>query len=128
MQILRTSRILAASLLFGVLALSGAARAEVPAPVEVPAFVAGSLFSPNAAFIAEVMPTLAADVVILSGGLEQGLRRGMVCRVTRGPMEIGELIIIESRSDRAAGLILELVEDFTIQSGDVARIKTLQNS
>lgn len=78
--------------------------------------------------MAEVIPTLAADVVILDGGLEQGLRLGMVCRVTRGVRSIGELIIIESRSDRSAGLILELVEDSTIQAGDIARIKTLQNS
>ena len=95
---------------------------------EVPAFAQESLYSPNAAPVAEVIPTLAADVVILDGGLEQGLRLGMVCRVTRGVRSIGELIIIESRSDRSAGLILELVEDSTIQAGDIARIKTLQNS
>jgi hypothetical protein len=94
----------------------------------VPAFAQESLYSPNAAPVAEVIPTLAADVVILDGGLEQGLRLGMVCRVTRGVRSIGELIIIESRSDRSAGLILELVEDSTIQTGDIARIKTLQNS
>ncbi|MDQ8193954.1 hypothetical protein QEH59_05935 [Coraliomargarita sp. SDUM461004] len=95
---------------------------------EVPAFVKESLYSPNAAPVAEVVPTLAADVVLIDGGLKQGIRLGMVCRVTRGPLSIGELIIIESRSDRSAGLILELVEDSTIQAGDIARIKTLQNS
>jgi hypothetical protein len=95
---------------------------------EVPAFVLESIYSPNAAPVAEVVPTLAADVVILDGGLKQGIRLGMVCRVTRGPLSVGELIIIESRSDRSAGLILELVEDSTIQAGDIARIKTLQNS
>lgn len=95
---------------------------------EAPAFVQASLYSSNAAPVAEVVPTLAADVVILDGGLEQGIRLGMVCRVTRSARSIGELIIIESRSDRSAGLILELVEDSTIQAGDIARIKTLQNS
>ncbi|WPJ98068.1 hypothetical protein SH580_10185 [Coraliomargarita algicola] len=94
----------------------------------VPAFVKESIYSPNAAAVAEVVPTLAADVVILDGGLEQGIRLGMVCRVTRGLQSIGELIIIESRSDHSAGLILELVKDSTIQAGDIARIKTLQNS
>lgn len=122
MQVLRTTRTLAVSLLLGASVLVSAARAEVPA------FVHGTLYSPNAAVVAEVMPTLAADVVILAGGLEQGLRRGMVCRVNRGPSEVGELIIIESRRDRSAGLILELVEDSTIQAGDIARIKTLQKS
>jgi hypothetical protein len=122
MQALRTTRTIAAAFLLGSCALFGVVRAEVPA------FVQGSLYSPNAATVADVMPTLAADVVILAGGLEQGLRRGMVCRVNRGPNQIGELIIIESRSDRSAGLILELVEASTIQAGDIARIKTLQNS
>lgn len=125
MQFPRTSRTLAALFLSGSMLVSGFVGA---AHGEVPAFVKESLYSPNAAPVAEVVPTLAADVVILDGGLEQGIRLGMVCRVTRGPLSIGELIIIESRSDRSAGLILELVEDSTIQAGDLARIKTLQNS
>jgi hypothetical protein len=125
MQVFRTSRTIAVSLLLGATVFLSAARAE---PAEVPAFVQGPLHSPNAAVVAEILPTVASDVVILAGGLEQGLRRGMVCRVSRGISQIGELIIIESRSDRSAGLILELVEDSTIQAGDIARIKTLQNS
>ena len=100
----------------------GAVRAGVPA------FVQESIYSPNAASVSEVISTLASDVVILDGGLEQGLRLGMVCRVSRGFQSIGELIIIESNRDRSAALILELVEETTIQAGDVARIQTLQNS
>jgi len=127
MQLSRTSSTIRLAGLF----LCGALVASCLVPVvraEVPAFVEESLYSPNAAPVAEVVPTLAADVVILDGGHEQGLRLGMVCRVTRGPRPVGELIIIESRSDRAAGLILDLVEDSTIQAGDIARIKTIQNS
>lgn len=108
-------------LLFGALLATGA-RAEVPG------FVNESLHSPNAAFVAEVVPSLASDVVILDGGLEQGIRLGVVCRVSRGFQEIGELIIIETSADRSAALILELNEDSSIQVGDLARIKTLQNS
>ncbi|HKK17706.1 MAG TPA: hypothetical protein VJ952_03410 [Opitutales bacterium] len=115
------SRLLSLFLLGAVL-VAGFARAEVPG------FVKESLYSPNAAPVAEVIPSLAADVVIIDGGLEQGLGLGMVCRVTRGFREVGELIIIESQSDRSAGLILELSEDTFIQAGDIARIKTLQNS
>ena len=122
MQVIRTAQTLAATLLIGTFGLGSAAQAAVPA------FVGETLYSPNAAVVSEIMPTLAADVVILAGGLKQGLRRGMVCRVTRGPQVVGELIIIESRSDRSAGLILELVEASTIQAGDIARIKTIQNS
>jgi hypothetical protein len=109
-------------LLFGALFAGSAVHGEVPA------FVKESLYSPNAAVVAKVAPTLAADVVILDGGLAQGIRLGMVCRVTRGLQSVGELIIIESRSDQSAGLILELVKDSTIQAGDIARIKTIQNS
>ena len=108
--------------LFGALVAGSVVRAEVPA------FVKESIYSPNAATVSTVVPALAADVVILDGGLEQGMRLGMVCRVSRGALSIGELIIIESRSDRSAALILELVDDSTIQAGDIARVKTLQNS
>ena len=113
---------LASLFLFGALVAGSAVRAEVPA------FVKESIYSPNAATVSTVVPALAADLVILDGGLEQGMRFGMVCRVSRGTLPIGELIIIESRSDRSAALIIELVDDSTIQAGDIARVKTLQNS
>lgn len=108
--------------LFGAVLALGALCAGVPN------FVKEGLYSPNAAPVAEVIPSLAADIVVLDGGLEQGIRLGMVCRVSRGFKEIGEVIIIKSQSDRSAGLILELSQDSFIQSGDIARIKTLQNS
>ncbi|MFT6058888.1 MAG: hypothetical protein ACJAS5_000313 [Lentimonas sp.] len=113
---------LASLFLFGALVAGSVVRAEVPA------FVNESIYSPNAATVSTVVSALAADVVILDGGLVQGMRLGMVCRVSRGALPIGELIIIESRSDRSAALILELVDDSTIQAGDIARVKTLQNS
>ncbi|MDG1242268.1 MAG: hypothetical protein P8R37_02090 [Opitutae bacterium] len=108
--------------------LLGALLAGCVVRAEVPAFVKESIYSPNAATVSTVVPSFAADVVILDGGLEQGMRLGMKCRINRGTQSIGELIIIESRSDRSAGLILELVDDSTIQAGDIARVKTLQNS
>lgn len=108
--------------LFGAVLAGGVVRAEVPG------FVEGGLFSANAAPVAEVLSSPAADIVILDGGLEQGIALGMVCRVDRGSEEVGELIIIESRSDRSAALILELSANSFIQTGDIARIKTLQNS
>ena len=122
MQFKHTPLTLATLLLFGAMFAGSAVHGEAPA------FVKESLYSPNAATVTKVTPMLSADVVILDGGLEQGIRLGMVCRVTRGLQSVGELIIIESRSDQSAGLILELVKDFTIQSGDIARIKTIQNS
>ena len=113
---------LAGFLLCGVLLAGSGVSANVPA------FVKESLHTPYAAEIASVESTLAADIVIIDGGIEQGLRLGMVCKVSRGLKSVGELIIIESQGDRAAGLILKLVDDSIIQAGDIARVKTLQNS
>ena len=113
---------LAGLLFLGAVLCGGAVRAEVPS------FVKETIYSPNAAAVAQVVPSLSTDIVMLDGGLEQGLRRGMVCSVSRGFQAIGEIIIIESRSDRSAGLILELVEDVTIAAGDIARVKTIQTS
>ena len=122
MQFKHTSLTFALMILFGAMFASSAVHGDAPD------FVKESLYSPNAAIVAKVTPMLAADVVILDGGLEQGIRLVMVCRVTRGLQSVGELIIIESRSDQSAGLILELVKHSTIQAGDIARIKTIQNS
>lgn len=118
---LRTNT-LAGLLFLGAVLCGSAVRAEVPS------FVKETIYSPNAAVVAKIVPSLSTDIVVLDGGLEQGLRRGMVCSVTRGFQSIGEIIIIESRSDRSAGLILELVEDVTIAAGDIARVKTIQSS
>lgn len=95
---------------------------------EMPSFLSEPIYSPNAASVSDVVASQSADVVVLAGGLEQGLRRGMVCTVSRGLNPVGKIIIIESRSNHSAGLILDLVEDVTIQAGDIARIKTIQNS
>jgi len=116
---------------FSMIVSLGLFAALCAAPVmfaEAPSFVNESIYSSNAATVSTVVPSLAADLVILEGGLEQGMRLGMVCRVTRGRQSIGELIIIESRRTRSAGLILALVDNSTIQAGDIARIKTIQNS
>ena len=109
-----------------LLALSGAVLSSSPiVEAERPNFVKETIFSPNTATVASFVPSLYADIVILDGGLVQGLRHGMVCSINRGFLSIGELIIIESRSECSAGLILELVEDATIQKGDIARVKVI---
>lgn len=94
----------------------------------VPAFVDEGLYSSNTATVSEVIPSDAADVVILEGGLDRGLRLGMVCDVSRGAQELGQLLVIDSGRRRAAALILSLTQDSFIQSGDQARVKTTQNS
>lgn len=109
-------------LLIGIQALGCYACAAVPA------FVNESIYGSNKAKVSIIDSNLAADLVILDGGLNQGLRLGMVCLLERGAETIGELIIIESKSHCAAALILSLADESIIQSGDIARIKTLQNS
>lgn len=111
-------------LLLLLLPVSASAADEVP--VEVPGFIEETIYSPNRAVVASVIPSASADIVLLDGGLEQGLRRGMVCTVERGMRNIGELIIIDSRMDRSAGLILDLRQGLFIDAGDIARIKTIQ--
>ena len=110
------------SFLCGLMLLGCTAKAEIPA------FIKSPLHSSNAATVSQVISTLCEDVVLLKGGLEQGVRLGMVCRISRGMQFIGELVIIESRREDAAGLILKLNKGSTIQTGDIAQIKTLQNS
>ena len=95
---------------------------------KAPAFVNESIYSSNKATVLTIDENLTADLVILDGGLEQGLRLGMVCRVERGVQSIGELIIIESGSNCSAALILNLTDNSTIQSGDIVRINALQTS
>lgn len=94
----------------------------------VPTFVKEPIYSPNKASVTAVVSSSNADIILLDGGLEQGLRRGMMCKVLRGSRTVGELIIVESRIDHSAGLIVSLKSELYIQPGDSARIKTIQTS
>ena len=60
------------------------------------------------------------------GGFDAGLRQGMVCRVTRGTTEIGEILLVELRPGHSAALILSVVSNQSIRAGDVASVKTLK--
>ena len=90
----------------------------------VPDFVDESIYSSNKAKVSVIESNYMADLVILDGGLEQGLRLGMVCLVERSAQLIGEL----TTKNCSAALILNLTENLIIQSGDNVRIKTFQNS
>lgn len=114
------------ALIAGLIALATALPCI--ASSEQPAFVAEGLYAPNAAPVAEVLTGEAADLVVIKGGLLQGLRRGMICRIERADRTVGEVLIIASRPHRAAALILQIASETTIQAGDIARIKTFQNS
>jgi hypothetical protein len=68
-----------------------------------------------------------ADVVLLSDGFNGGLRQGMVCRLTRGSTEIGEVLLVELRPSCAAALILSVAPRQSIRRGDVATVKVLKS-
>jgi hypothetical protein len=98
----------AAALLAGVVGVAGAGRA-----------------APAAAVVA-IEPTRVADLVLLRGGFDVGLRQGMVCRLVRGQTEIAEVLLVELRPNHSAALILHVAPAQSIRAGDVASIKILK--
>lgn len=82
--------------------------------------------TPSAPVVA-VQSTRVADVVLLGGGFDAGLRQGMVCRITRGPIEIAEVLLVELRPASSAALILSLSPRQSIRAGDTASIKLLKS-
>jgi hypothetical protein len=82
--------------------------------------------APAAAVVA-VQPTRIADLVMLGGGFDAGLRQGMICRVTRGSAEIAEVLLVELRPACSAALIVRVVPKQSIRAGDIATIKVLKS-
>lgn len=87
--------------------------------------VPATAVAPSAAVVA-IQPTRVADLVMLNGGFDAGLRQGMVCRVTRGTTEIAEVLLVGLRPTCSAALILNVAPRQSIRAGDVARIKILK--
>ena len=87
--------------------------------------IPASAATPTAAVVA-VQPTRVADLVLLGGGFDAGLRQGMVCRVTRGGTEIAEVLLVELRPNCSAALILNLAPKQSIRAGDTASVKILK--
>jgi hypothetical protein len=81
--------------------------------------------APSAAVVA-IQPTRVADLVLLNGGFNAGLRQGMVCRLTRGAAEIAEVLLVELRPTCSAALILTVAPKQSIRAGDLASIKILK--
>ena len=80
----------------------------------------------GAAEVLAVQPTRVADLVVLRGGFDVGLRQGMVCRITRGTAAIAEVLLVELRPSCSAALILSVTPNQSIRAGDVAAIKVLK--
>ncbi len=77
--------------------------------------------------VVAVQPTRAADLVLLSNGLDAGLRQGMVCRLTRAGAAVGEVLLVELRPSCASALIVSLAPGQSIRAGDVASVKVLKS-
>ena len=89
-------------------------------------FTARAASASGSAKVVAVQPARVADLVLLGGGFDAGLRQGMVCRVTRGTTEVAEVLLVELRPACSAALILNLAPNQSIRAGDLARIKVLK--
>jgi hypothetical protein len=76
--------------------------------------------------VVSIQSTRVADLVLVGAGFEAGLRQGMVCRVTRGTVEIGEIQLVELRNRASTALILNLAPSQSIRSGDLVAVKLLK--
>ena len=63
----------------------------------------------------------AQDLVVLDGGLEQGLRRGMITVAADHAGQKARLLIAEAAADRSVALILALESGRILQPGDTVR-------
>ncbi len=76
--------------------------------------------------VVAVQPARVADLVMLGAGFDAGLRQGMVCRVTRGSLEIAEILLVDLRPSCAAALIVSVAPRQSIRAGDTASIKVIK--
>lgn len=77
--------------------------------------------------VAAIQATRVADLVLLRGGFDAGLRQGMVCRITRGTTEVAEVLLVDLRPTCSTALILSLAPKQAIRAGDLASIKVLKS-
>ena len=108
-----------------VTAEQGSADAAVAEAPSRPYFVESSIYPTGQTTVFGVAETPVTDVVILNNGLDQGFRLGMLCQVSRPGQFVADLILVDVRDNRAAGLILNLESGQAIRSGDAVNIKTI---
>ena len=101
-------------------------NASLLALAAVVPFSAHAADRPATAEVLAVQPTRVADLVLLRGGFDAGLRQGMVCRITRDRTTIAEVLLVELRPMCSAALILSVTPKQSIRAGDTAAIKVLK--
>lgn len=92
----------------------------------VPLFVRSTIHPSGRALVFGLAQANEHDIVLLDNGYDQGFRTGMICEIYRTENLIGEIILVEVREDRAAGLITALHGSEPIRFNDLAQIKTVQ--
>ncbi len=103
-------------------------NAAVPSDVSsssLPLFLDKPIRSNSIAYVEEINVASSADIVLLNGGFDKGFGVGMICDIMADGKKSGEVILVEVKRSKAAGLILELTTDAVIKQGDLARTKTL---
>lgn len=73
--------------------------------------------------VVEIASGPVADLVVIGQGLEAGFRTGMICRVERASVEIGELLLVEVRPTCASALISSLPAGQSFRVGDLVTVK-----
>jgi hypothetical protein len=107
----------------------GWAFAQTPAAPARPSWADEPLEASNRATVARVVPG-SADIVVLDGGLYQGIRTGVLCVVERAdatdapPAIVARLVVVASQPEHSAALITALGANVTLRPGDQVRLET----
>lgn len=77
--------------------------------------------APREVTIVDIESGASQDLVVLDGGLEQGLHRGMITVAADQGGQKARLLIAEASADRSVALILALETGRILQPGDTVR-------
>lgn len=66
----------------------------------------------------------SADLVLVVGGFDFGLRQGMLCSVSRDGLNLAEVLITEARASHCSALIVKCHPNRAIRKGDSVSVKS----
>jgi len=88
--------------------------------------IVGTCFAAAPATVVAIRETAVADLVLVAGGHQAGLRQGMACRLTRDGVLVAEVVLTEVRPAGSSALIVSLAPRQSVRVGDVVSFKTLK--
>ena len=68
----------------------------------------------------------SADLVLVVGGFDSGVRQGMLCTVSRGGVNLAELLITEARASHCSALLVKSHPNRAIRKGDSVSVKSFK--